>query len=336
MTGDNGDLRLAERQFVKDLRNGDTVQGTFAVRSKEGPRDYRSRTGKFFFFELGDRTGDMGVKFWGGDDPGLTLEVYKSFQPGDVVFITGMVQEDKFDDRLIISMNEDTNVLKHSTSEIRPEDYLAVSPFDLDGLMGKVEEVIGSVQEPHLKALLETFFKDEDFVKEFRTVPSAIVHHHNYIGGNLEHVVGVLELCEALCRVHKDLDRDLLVTGALLHDIGKMRTYSVSTFIDMTDEGKFMGHAVLGERIVSRRMQEIEGFPKELAMKLGHMILKHMGTFDDSGPRGMRTLEALALHVADNSDAQVKEFIQETKKGRDLDQGNWYYSRSFKGPIYLK
>ena len=324
-----------EGQFVKDLREGDRVQGTFAVRKKEPPRDYRHRTGKFFFMDVGDRTGDIGLKFWGGADPELTLEVHKSIRPGDVISITGTVAEDKFEDRLIIRVDE-TDDLRPVTSEIRFEDYLPVSTLDLDVLMERVMDTVESVKDPHLKALLGLFFDDETFVKEFKMTPSAVVHHHNYIGGNIEHVVGVLNICETLCKVNKGLDRDLLVTGALLHDIGKMRTYRYSTFIDITDEGRFISHALLGERMVSAAVEQLEGFPKDLAMKLAHMIIKHMGRFEDIGVTGMRTLEALALHLADNADAQVKEFSQEIERGRELGSGDWHYSRTFKGPIYLK
>jgi len=325
-----------ERRFVKDLREGDQVNGTFAVRKKEPPRDYRHRTGKFFFMDVGDRTGDIGLKFWGGADPELTREIYKSIRPGDVIFITGTVAEDKYEDRLIIRVDENTNDIMPVTSDIRFEDYLPVSTLDLDVLMGRVTDTVASIKDPHLKALLDSFFDDEAFVKEFKKIPSAVVHHHNYIGGNIEHIVGVLEICETLCEVHQGLDRDLLVTGALLHDIGKMRTYTYSTFIDITDEGRFISHALLGERMVRAAIEKSEEFPKDLAMQLGHMIIKHMGRFEDIGVTGMRTLEALALHLADNTDAQVKEFTQEVKKGRELGSGDWHYSRTFKGPIYLR
>jgi len=325
-----------ERLFVKDLREGDQVQGTFAVRKKEPPRNYRHRVGKFFFMDVGDRTGDIGVKFWGGTDPEVTVEAYRSIRPGDVVHITGMVAEDKFEDRLIIKVDEETDEIRPSTSEIRFEDYLPVSTLDLDVLMDRVMGTVAGIEEPHLKALLDSFFNDESFRKEFKRMPSAVVHHHNYIGGNIEHVIGVLDICETLCKVRPELDRDLLVTGALLHDIGKMSTYTYSTFIDITDEGRFISHALLGERMVRAAMDKVEGFPKDLALKLGHMIIKHMGRFEDIGVTGMRTLEALALHLADNADAQVKEFAQEIERGRELGSGDWHYSRTFKGPIYLK
>jgi 3'-5' exoribonuclease len=324
-----------KKQFVKDLRVGDPVKGTFAVRNKEPPRDYRNKTGKFFFLEVGDRTGDIGLKYWGGKDPALTERIYKSFEVGDVIKVTGMVVDDKYDDKLVIKLDEG-NIIRRTTEEIDVMDYLRSTDRNPDVLFQEIMDAVTSVTEPHLMALLDSFFNDEEFVKEFKLAPSAMVHHHNYVGGNMEHVVGVLEICEALTTMYDELDRDLLITGALLHDIGKLRTYRMSTSIDMTDEGRFMSHSQVGERMVRARIQEIEGFPEDLAMKLCHMILKHMGSFESSEITGMRIPEAIALHVADFADAQVKEFLQERDRGREAEAGNWYYSRTFGGQIYLK
>jgi 3'-5' exoribonuclease len=325
-----------EKVFIKDLREGDQVYGTFAVRRKEPPRDYRNKTGKYFIMEVGDRTGDMVLKFWGGSAPDLTLDVYRGLEPGDVVLITGTVAEDKFEDRLVILVDEGANVIRPVTSDFRPEDYLPSSDMDLEALMRRVLDFVESIKEPNLRALLDSFFGDEGFVAGFMRAPSAVVHHHNYLGGNIEHIVGVLEICECLCKVHGGLDRDLLIAGALLHDIGKIRTYRCTTFIDMTDEGRFISHALIGERMVRRAIDGIDGFPEELAMRLSHMVIKHMGKYEDIGVQGMRTIEALALHLADNADAQIKEYRQEMARGRQLGSGPWYYSRTFKGPVYLK
>jgi len=323
-------------KFIKDLRNGDMVEGSFAIRRKEAPKDYKSKPGKFFSMEIGDKTGDIGIKYWGRNDPVRVLELYRGLNVGDIVELSGVVQEDRFEEKLIISIDEENNFLRLSKKEVAIEDFMPVSTADLDKLFARIMDAVGSVKEPHLRALLDTFFKDEIFVKEFRRLPSAMVHHHNYLGGNLEHVVGVLEICEAMCKTYKELDRDLLVTGALLHDIGKMQTYKYSTFIDVTDEGKLLGHAVLGEKMLMERIERVKGFPRSLAMKLGHMVLKHMGNYEEVGVRGMHTAEALALHMADNYDAQVKEVLQDVAKGRETEGGDWGYSKVLKGQVYLK
>jgi 3'-5' exoribonuclease len=339
MTGKdtNGDARKdGKGRFIKDLRNGDLVEGAFVVRRKESPKDYKSKPGKFFYMEVGDRSGEIGVKYWGRKEPERIMELYKGLRIGDIVQLSGVVQEDRFEDKLIISVDEEYHYIRPAMGEMKVEDFLPVSTSDLDELMARVITAVASVKEPHLRALLDSFFSDQEFVREYRRLPSAMVHHHNYLGGNLEHIVAVLEVCEALCRVYKDLDRDLLVTGALLHDMGKLHTYKYTAFIDVTDEGKLVGHAVLGEKMLVERIDSVKGFPKVLAIKLAHMVLKHMGNYEDVGVRGIHTVEAQALHMADNIDAQVKEVLQDVQRGRETEGGDWGYSKALKGPVYLK
>jgi 3'-5' exoribonuclease len=323
-------------RFIKDLRNGDTVEGAFVVRRLESPKDYKSKPGKFFYMEVGDKSGEIGVKFWGRKEPERVLELYKGLHVGDLVQLSGTVNEDKFEDKLIISVDEEANYMRPTMGDVKVEDFLPVSTQDLDQLMARIMTAISSIKEPHLKVLLDSFFSDDQFVAEYRKLPSAMVHHHNYLGGNLEHVVAVLEICESLCDVYQELDRELLVTGALLHDIGKLQTYKYAAFIDVTDEGKLVGHAVLGEKMLMQRIDAIKGFPKPLALKLAHMVLKHMGNYEDVGVKGMHTIEALTLHMADNIDAQVKEVLQDIQRGRDIEGGDWTYSKVLRGQVYLK
>ena len=336
MTGKEDVSKVAKGCFIKDLRNGALVEGAFAVRRKEAPKDYKSKPGKFFYLEVGDRTGDMGVKYWGRGVPDKVLDLYRNLHVGDIVLLTGTVTEDRFEEKLIISIDEESNVLRPAKGEVRIEDFLPVGDLDLDALMGRIAQAVATVKDANLKALLDSFFGDPHFVAEYRRLPSAMVHHHNYLGGNLEHVVGVLEICEAMCRAYKGLDRDLMVTGAILHDIGKLQTYRYKSFIDITDEGKLLGHAVLGEKMLMTRIESIKGFPRTLAMKLGHMVLKHMGNYEEVGVRGIYTAEALALHMADNIDAQVKEVLQDVARGREQEDGDWTYSKAMRGQVYLK
>jgi 3'-5' exoribonuclease len=335
--GTNGDARKDNKgKFIRDLRNGDPVEGLFVVRRKETPKEYKSKPGKFFSMEVGDRSGEIGLKYWGRKEPERVMELYKGIHVGDIIQVSGVVQEDRFEDKLIISVDEEHHHLRPAMGEVKVEDFLPVSTADLDQLMARIMTAVASVKEPHLRALLDSFFTDAEFMREYRRLPSAMVHHHNYLGGNLEHVVSVLEVCEALCKVYKDLDRDLLVTGALLHDIGKLQTYKYSAFIDVTDEGKLIGHAVLGEKMLMDRIESVKGFPRPLATKLAHMVLKHMGNYEDVGVRGMHTVETFALHLADSCDAQVKEVLQDVQRGRETEGGDWAYSKVLKGLVYLK
>ena len=209
-------------------------------------------------------------------------------------------------------MNEGIHSLrKCDPSEYDFRDFIPTSKRDLDKLMKEVQEYIGSIQEPHLKMLLDKFFSDPLFVEDFKISPSAVIHHHNYLGGHIEHTLGVIKLCNAISGYYPDLDRDLLITAAILHDIGKIGGYSYkdSASIDQTDEGRFIGHLVMSDRMVREKINEIDEFPQELLLKLSHMILSHHAFAEWGSPKRIRTAEAAALHFADQMDAQVKDSL---------------------------
>ena len=323
---------------IKKLPDGTPVKGRFAVRSKEAVRDYKNKEGKFFFLEISDRTGSIGLKYWGGPDPKNALDLHNSLQPGDVVMLTGTVGMDKFDNVLVITVNEGTQLLKR-VETVPPEElaeYLPSTKRDRSAMMEELLGEIKAMKNTHLHALLDSFFSDKAFRERYSTSPSAIVHHHNVIGGNLEHSLNVVKLCLKLCESYPELDRDLLVAGAILHDVGKLDEYSAKAAIVMTDEGRFLGHVNIGARMVAERAQKIAGFPAELLMKLGHLIQNHHGSFNAENPlKGMKLPEAAALHCADEADAMTKEFLQaveEARKGQDA----WAYDRRIGNEIYLK
>ena len=323
---------------VKKLPDGSPVKGRFAVRSKEAVRDYKNKEGKFFFLDLSDRTGSIGVKYWGGSDSKTALELYNSLQPGDVVMLTGSVGMDKYDNVQVITVNEGTNLLKR-VETIPPDELAEYLPATRRDRAAMMEELLGhikSFKNAHLKALLDSFFSDEAFRDRYAASPSAIVHHHNVIGGNLEHSLNVVGLCLRLCEAYPQLDRDLLVAGAILHDVGKLDEYSAKAAITMTDEGRFLGHISIGVRLATDRASGIAGFPNDLLMKLGHMIQSHHGSFNPENQlKGMKIPEAVALHVADEADAMTKEFLQAVEAARE-GQGPWVYDRRIGNEIYTK
>jgi 3'-5' exoribonuclease len=329
------------KQYVDEIKkvpDGSPVKGRFAVRGKEAVRDYKSKEGKFFFLELTDRTGSIGLKYWGGPDPKAALDLYNSLQPGDVVMLTGTVGMDKFDNVLVITVNEGTQLLKR-VETIPPEElaeYLPSTKRDRGAMMEEMLGHIKALKNAHLRALLDSFFSDKAFRDRYAASPSAIVHHHNVIGGNLEHSLNTVRLCLKICEAYAELDRDLLVAGAILHDVGKLDEYSARAAITMTDEGRFLGHVNIGARLVSERAQRIAGFPPELLMKLGHLIQNHHGSFIAENPlKGMKLAEAAVLHLADQADAMTKEFLQaveEARKGQDA----WAYDRRIGNEIYTK
>lgn len=322
---------------IKKLPDGSAVKGKFAVRSKEAVRDYKSKEGKFFSLDLSDRSGSMPMKYWGGPNSRHVLELYASISPGDVVMLTGTVSVDKYEGMQVITVNEGTNLLKRVES-VPPEElgeYLPSTKRDIGAMMAELDRHVDSMGNQHLKALLKAFLGDKELRQRYSTSPSAIIHHHNFIGGNLEHSLGVLRVCMTLCDSYPELDRDLMTAGAILHDVGKLVEYSAKASITMTDEGRFLGHVTIGERMVNEKAAGIPGFPPELLMKLGHVILQHHGSWDDNIHKGMKIPEAAALHLADEADSQTKEFLQAVENARES-QDAWVYIRAIGNEVYTK
>ncbi|MEA3459118.1 MAG: HD domain-containing protein, partial [Chloroflexota bacterium] len=184
------------------------------------------------------------------------------------------------------------------------------------------------------RSLLDKFFDDEEFVKKFCRAPCARRIHHAYLGGLLEHVTEVIVLCQAVLGLFPQIDRDLLLTGAILHDVGKIREFVYQTEIDYSDEGRLWGHMVIGDRLISERVAQIPDFPPELAMRLRHMVLSHHGRHEWGSPRRPKTLEACALHYIDNLDAQVNRFAQIIAARRDKTKPWTEYDTLLKRYLY--
>ncbi|MCK4718194.1 MAG: hypothetical protein KAT70_05950, partial [Thermoplasmata archaeon] len=182
---------------ISELKEGDSITSMYAVRRKETPREYRNKEGKYFFFTVGDKTGDIVVKFWGGADLNRTMETYGALKVGDVVEISGDVEFDRFDDRLVVRMSEGIHGIRFcSGSEYAVSDFLPASDKDLDALYSQLLERMSEIGDEHLRHLVSLFLNDEDFGPAYRSAPASMMHHHNYIGGLLEHTLNVVGLCD--------------------------------------------------------------------------------------------------------------------------------------------
>jgi 3'-5' exoribonuclease len=323
---------------LAEFKEGDFIRGKFAVRSKETPREYKNKPGKYFFLGVGDRTGMISLKYWGGADETTLVGLYNTLDVGDVIEVTGEVAMDKYENVLTLSLDEGAHVLrKCNEDEFEPKDFLPTSEKDLDGMMEEIHTLIGSVSQENLKALLESFFSDESFSSAFKEAPAAMKHHHSYLGGLLEHTLNVVKMCDMISNNYPHLNRDLLITGALLHDIGKLEAYSARTSIDMTDSGKFLGHITLGSTMVLEKLGTLDTFPEVLKMKLNHLLISHHGN-TESGydrPKSLKIPEAAALFYADLYDAKVKEFLQEMEREKNVED-DWVYIRGLNTEIYTK
>lgn len=260
---------------------------------REGTKDFYLR------LRLSDKNGSVMGNVWNN-----ARAVAEKFKEGDVVRIKGMVIS--YRSQLQITINK-IQVL--DSEEYDLQDYIETTSKDITKLNDKLFQYIEKVGNKYLNALLRSVFEDKEMLDRFCRAPAAKTWHHNYMGGLLEHTVAVTRICDLLAHYYP-VDRELLITGAILHDIGKIIEYNLVSAIDFTPEGRLLGHISLGDEIVCKRAAGINNFPPALLMKLRHLILSHHGEYEKASARLPQTIEAMMLHHADNLDAQVTGVAQ--------------------------
>ena len=288
--------------FVKNLKEG-FITAKFQIYEK---RIRKKRTGEDYIeLVMGDKTGiTTGRLFF---EPTDVQRVFKFLSKGDIVKLEGEYSE-RYSS---ISVNDPTRISKCSPNEYRMEDFMCVCDKDVEELFIEIKTTIKAMKNPYLQTLLEEVFKDPDITDAFKKKPSAMSKHHNYMGGNLEHTVGVLKLCKTISAFY-DLDEDLLFSGAILHDIGKIQTYKFEKSLPTrTNKEKMISHVIIGDRMIHDIInKKFKDFPEDLKNQLSHLILSHHGRTKWGSPVFPETPEAIALHYADLLDSQVKESLQ--------------------------
>ena len=284
-------------RYIQELRDGSSVKDIYlckkrvALVTKNG-KNYESLT-------LQDKTGVIDAKIWDPNSMGIG-----EFEELDYVDITGDVVS--FQGHLQLNIRR---ARKCREGEYDPSDYVPVSDKNIDDMMRAIGRYIDTVQNEYLSRLLKAFFvEDEDFISDFRQSSAAKSVHHGFVGGLAEHTLGVTNLCHFYCRNYPYLKRDLLIAVALLHDVGKTRELSKFPRNDYTEEGQFLGHIIIGLRMVDEKIAAIPGFPQLLADEVRHCILSHHGELEYGSPKKPAIVEALALHFADNTDAKLEIF----------------------------
>jgi len=331
-----------KEQYIENLREGDVVNDNYAVKIKNPPRPYKR--GTWFSIVITDKTGEINVKYWGGDNKERVKRLYDSFKIGDVIQVR-LGNVEIYEEKPQISINETSGGLRRcSPSEYDVSDFIAsLDEEQIKTLMDEIKDNIKEIEDKQLKNLLDAFFTDSKFVKKYSHSPSAITHHHNYVGGNLEHTVGVLRLANSICEYYTGINKDLVLAGCILHDIGKIKEYSIKAAIDKTAEGNFIGHIVMGDRWIREKILNLRSkgkeFDEDLENKLCHIILSHHGKYEYGSPRMPKTIEAMIVHAADMMDSQVKNFIQHIEEGRKNSDDDWAFiwdsDAGQKRPMYL-
>ena len=309
---------------IAELTVGERVTATYAVRDKS-LAPFKSKPGQYLSLTLGDATGEITARMWDNAEEAAAL-----FQTGDAIIVRAKVEEYRGQKQLVIEKLKKAEQDARQKSELLPQ-----SPRDLDALRQRLLGYIEEVQAPRLRALLDAFFGDEEFLERFCAAPGAKRLHHAHVGGLLEHTVGVVQILETVAEIHPELDRDLLIAGALLHDLGKIHELEVGAAFEYTDAGRLLGHIVLTDRMVMEEIEQIEDFPEEMANRLTHLLLSHHGQKEYGAPVLPMTAEACALHYADNLDAHVQYFSQVVQDGAG--SGNRWsdYQKLFDRYIYI-
>jgi 3'-5' exoribonuclease len=292
--------RSQKGQFVSDLRVGERVVGYFVDKHKQ-LEPFRDRSkGEFLTLVLSDRTGDVLARVW-EDAPALA----ETFAEGDVVKVAGDVEEYLGRTQLIVQ-----KLRRAQEEEYDLADFLPATDKDVDAMLAAVQAQVQRIENPHLAALVRVFYDDATFLARLAQAPAARRVHHAYLGGLLEHLTEILALSDTVLTIYPAINGDLLRTGALLHDVGKLQEFTWDREIDYTDEGRLVGHVVLGDEALSRALAQLPDFPEELGLRVRHMLLSHHGRYEWGSPRRPKTLEAIALHHVENLSAQVNRFEQ--------------------------
>ncbi|MBU0484865.1 MAG: 3'-5' exoribonuclease YhaM family protein [Proteobacteria bacterium] len=280
--------------FIKEIQDNQPVAGLFLV--KEMTRS-ETKTGKpYLTLALMDNSGEIGARIWEDADRLMT-----ECPTGSVVAVNGQAQSYK--NILQLKINE----IKAVTKEEADLTLLMPSaPGDIKAMACELLKLAKSVEDPDFQHLLLLFFKNRKTFDLFKKAPAAKYMHHAYNGGLLEHTLGVARLADNIARIYPEMDRSLLLSGALLHDIGKLVEFSFDSFpFDYSDKGRLVGHMVLGIEMIQDRIAEIPKFPDEKATRLKHLILSHHGRHEFGSPTLPMMMEAFVLNFLDDLDAKI-------------------------------
>ena len=283
--------------FIETLKEGQQVQSIYLAKHIQNAM---TKTGKpYQTVTLQDKTGAIDGKIWDLSSMGID-----DFDELDYIAIAAEVTS--FNGALQLNIKR---VRKAQEGEYIPSDYLPTSDRDIEEMYSELLGIIDTVKAPYMKELLYSYFKnDAEFKKVFCFSSAAKSVHHGYVGGLLEHTLSVANVCDFFSKNYPHLDRDLLVSAAILHDIGKTREISPYPENDYTDEGQLLGHIMIGANMVAERIKSIPDFPKTKAMELQHCILAHHGELEFGSPKKPAIVEAIALSFADNVDAKMETF----------------------------
>ena len=293
-------------QFIRDIQAGDVLTDCFVLTEKTMAQ--KKNGDNYLNLVLSDRTGSLKGVVWDNVE-----KISSQSEAGAVVAVKGHVGE--YRGNLQAVVKEMTVV---SADETDPSDFMLSTERDVEQMFERIVVLSESLEAWYLKALFSAFWGDESFTTQFKRAPAAKKMHHAYIGGLIEHTLSMAVLADKVAEHYKGLDRDLLVSGALLHDIGKVREFNYEMGIDYSNEGRLVNHIVIGIQMLEEKIQTIASFPDEPAMLLKHMLISHHGSKELGSPEPPKTIEAVMLNCIDEMDSRiqaVREFMGKEDPG---------------------
>lgn len=308
-------------KFINELREGEKISGIYLCKHKQPAV---TKNGKpYENVILQDKTGTIDAKIWEPNSQGID-----DFDTLDYIDVIGDVTS--FQGSLQVSIKR---ARKAHEGEYEPGNYLPISEKSIDGMYEELLKYVHSIKNSYLNKMLVKFFEeDEEFIKTFKGNSAAKTVHHGFIGGLLEHTLGVVRLCQYYSKAYPVLNRDLLITAAMLHDIGKTVELSAFPMNDYTDDGQLLGHIMIGAEMIHDMAKEIPGFPAKLESELKHCILAHHGELEYGSPKKPALAEAAALNLADNTDAKMETITEIFRSAGD--NKDWLgYNRFFESNL---
>jgi 3'-5' exoribonuclease len=297
-------------QTIVSLKEGDWIEETYLVTSKQVSTAKNGVT--YLSIKLADKTGEIDGKLWDNAD-----EVAGRFEREDFVRIKGIAAN--YQGTMQIKMK---TLEKVDDAKVDIANFVQTSLRNSDDMVKELRTMTAEIKSVHLKQLVAAFLNDTQFMELFKRTPAAKTLHHNYVGGLLEHVVELMSLARDVAKHYPSVDVDLLMAGAFLHDIGKVRELSVRKSIEYTTEGRLIGHISLGYEMIVEKMNAIHAFPAELAMLLKHIMLSHHGEYEFGSPKRPKIQEAIIINYLDDLSAKINNF-QATLKRENVGQGEW-------------
>lgn len=285
-------------KYIRDYRDGDFCKGIYLCRSK---LMLTAKTGKSYYsLILQDKTGTIDAKVF---DINSGIDEFDAL---DYIDVTGQVSS--FQGNLQWKL---TRVRRCDADEYNPDDYMMSSPYDREEMYAELMKLMSDVKNAFLRKLIDKYFvEDEKFIKRFKSHSAAKSVHHGFLGGLLQHTLAVVKMCKFMGDNYSVIDKELLMTAALFHDIGKMEELADFPSSDYTDEGQLLGHIFIGAELIRNEVRNIPNFPPKMAAELIHCILAHHGELEFGSPKKPAIVEALALHMADNLDAKMETFTE--------------------------